>query len=73
MARKGTERMTEGTQGARMLRDMFPAGNLTGNEKPAEVQISNSFFHQYDAKSFGEEFRKYKGTIQSGMYYTLYY
>ena len=73
MASKGTKRMTQGTQGARMLRDIFAAGKLTGNGKPAEVRITNSFFHQCDAKSFGEKFRKYKDTLQSGMYYTLYY
>lgn len=40
--------------------NMFMKGEIGDNEKPAEVKQRVEIFQEYDTRSFGQKFRKYK-------------
>lgn len=52
--------MKENTKGSRLLMNMFMKGEIGDNEKPSEVKQRVPAFQEFDTRSFGQKFRKYK-------------
>lgn len=61
--------MRENSPGLRFLRDLFNTGEINGTESPKDVRDRYATLQQYDAKTFGDKYRKYKPS--QGLYLRL--
>lgn len=52
-------RFTDQIADARLLKSLFLSEKLKGNEKPGSVRDEEDVFKEFDAKAFGDKFRKH--------------